>query len=199
MSLLPKALCIALVSLVGCNWGTTGDCESTVTDLETSNGTFTYSASGEGGTDAAPVRGDLGASTGLNVASASSSLGIIADGDAGGAGGLDPSAIVVSGNLVYGSGDVQPFYLVVTGLAPGLSGSPVGPGSQACLEMLPWCTTLTGSIDTTTFATSCRGEDGCALTIAGSIRASTVWWGGSLSVDLTLDHQDSWGASDPCP
>jgi hypothetical protein len=61
------------------------------------------------------------------------------------------------------------------------------------------CYALTGTVTTSTYSTVCpvNGQE-CALTVVGSLKATADWGGGSLALDLTLNHVES-ASSETCP
>jgi hypothetical protein len=203
MHIILKVLPFTLFSsLLACGVLGGGNCEDAVTQSETSNGTFTYEVSDAGAGDAGggeagtsgtsgTSKGDLGAASGLTVAART-----LLDEDSG-APIADPTSIVVSGSFTDTSGQSQSFFMIINGV-PSSGSAPLGDGSEACLDDVASCTPLTGTIETTTFANDCSGQDGCALTIAGTLAAATTWQGGSFSVDIALGHEDVWAPS-TCP
>jgi len=191
-----KTLAFALLaSMLACGVLGGGTCEDAVTQSETSNGTFTYEVSDAGADDAGEpsgtTKGDLGAASGLTVAAR-----VLVDEDSG-APIADPSSIVVSGSFTDNGGESQSFALIINGV-PSSGSAPLRDGSEACLDDVVSCTPLTGTIETTSFANDCRGQDGCALTITGMLKAATTWQGGSFSLAIALGHEDVWAPA-ACP
>jgi hypothetical protein len=178
MPMLYKALFLTLpLASAGCSSAAT--CEQTLTQSETSNGTYVYVASD----GSAAVHGDLGSSTGLTVTSDTAYYS-------------DPTSVLVSGNFTDDTGTLQSFYLVVAGVTAGAKVS-IGADSQACLEDLSACTPLSGTVETSAFSTDCRGQDGCALTIEGALNVSTRSDGTDFAINVALGHHDEW-ATEAC-
>jgi hypothetical protein len=177
--------------VVGCDRRNAA-CTELLTSDESSSGIFSYTAPDGGSPAHMPLSGSVGPASELTVTGVG---GPQVSYSGCPSGNTDDNTIIINGQLVDATGTPQPFCLQVNGVTEGSSAS-LGSGSVACFENLEACTPLTGTIDTTTFVTSCVSAPDtentlCALEIAGTLKASTTWSDGSFAVDLALEHRDS--------
>jgi hypothetical protein len=189
MNHLYRALLMMPLALVQCFSNLCGE-PSEGTD--TSTGSFTYVESN------APKPGHTTTSGPLTLGL---SVSATADGSFG-----------VSGTILDVSGQAHDFQLNVVGVSGGTT-APIGAGSTmwigdcgpadgggdggagydgSCVYINQTTVPLSGTISTSSFTTDCHGDEGCALTIVGTLQATASWGDASLTTDLSLNHESVW-------
>jgi hypothetical protein len=199
-SIARQVLQLLLLLSVGCSgasgtYSSTVDCSDVVDVSETSNGTFTFAANGVGLPAEPAMAGSLGPSNELTL-----SAGV-------GCGTGSPQtgpAFTVAGQYTDATGNVQPFCALVGGVAQGTE-TTLSPDSIMCLTAANRCAPLMGSVNLTTYESTCASSgactrkvedtvewtcDSCTLDVAGTLSATAIWPEGTFTVNLTLGHRD---------
>ncbi|HEX8792720.1 MAG TPA: hypothetical protein VF765_17360 [Polyangiaceae bacterium] len=158
----------ALASAPGCNIYGSGTCSQPQVVSDSSHATANYVTAGPEVADDGGASTSSGDVTGLTLSAQS------------------PNTVAITGSLSSGQ------YFVIT--IPNVQGSgshPLDAQSEVCdSEAGASCALLSGTIETTSFDTQC-GSGACALSIAGTLKATSTWMGASFSVDVAMNHHET--------